>query len=89
INFAAENLKSLILTLAVINHVIDVEKAVELSRLETVFQIQNWGSVEWSHNVDEAQLKARVAAGALFTYLNEGSSDLIEKNASKKMKNAC
>ncbi|KAF8792409.1 ATP synthase mitochondrial F1 complex assembly factor 2-like [Argiope bruennichi] len=85
INFTAENLKSLILTLAVINHVIDVEKAVELSRLETVFQIQNWGSVEWAHNVDEAQLKARVAAGVLFTYLNEGSSDLIQKDASKKI----
>ncbi|CAL1262341.1 unnamed protein product [Larinioides sclopetarius] len=87
INFAAESLKSLILTLAVINHVIDVEKAVELSRLETVFQIQNWGSVEWAHDVDEVQLKARVAAGALFTYLNEGSTDLIEKDASKKVAN--
>lgn len=85
INFVAENLKSLILTLAVINRAIDVEKAVALSRLETTFQIQNWGAVEWAHHVDEAQLKARVSAGVLFTYLNEGSSDFLE-NISKKVR---
>ncbi|GFQ86244.1 ATP synthase mitochondrial F1 complex assembly factor 2 [Trichonephila clavata] len=84
INFIAENLKSLILTLALINRVIDVEKAVALSRLETTFQIQHWGAVEWAHHVDEAQLKARVSAGVLFTYLNEESSDILE-NISKKV----
>lgn len=39
LNFAAENLKSLLLTFALINHRIDVETAVELSRLETLFQV--------------------------------------------------
>lgn len=39
INFAAENLKSLILTFAVINHKVDVDIAVSLARLETQFQV--------------------------------------------------
>ncbi|KAG8196065.1 hypothetical protein JTE90_007805 [Oedothorax gibbosus] len=85
INFTTENLKSLIIALALVNHVIDVEQAVSLSRLETAFQIQTWGVVEWAHHVDEAQIKARVAAGVLFTYLNEGSSDFVDKKLLKKV----
>jgi len=85
INFTAENLKSLILTLAVLNHIVDVEKAVALSRLETIFQIKQWGLIEWSHSVDEAQIKARVAAGLLFTYLNESTSHSVDKTSSKKV----
>ncbi|XP_015930556.1 ATP synthase mitochondrial F1 complex assembly factor 2 [Parasteatoda tepidariorum] len=80
ITFTVENLKSLILTMAVINYNIDVEKAVALSRLETLFQTKQWGTVEWAHSVDEAQIKARVAAGVLFTYLNEGSTDTVIKS---------
>ncbi|GIY64733.1 ATP synthase mitochondrial F1 complex assembly factor 2 [Caerostris darwini] len=59
INFTAENLKSLILTLAVINHVIDVKEAVALSRLETIFQIQNWGTVEWAHEKRQHQKRCK------------------------------
>lgn len=39
INFAAENLKSLILTFALVNHKVDIDTAVSLARLETQFQV--------------------------------------------------
>lgn len=84
LNFAAENMKSLILTFALTNHQIDIETAVYLSRLETIFQVNRWGNVEWSHDVDKAQTTSRVAAAALFIYLNEGSTNYVEKLSSKK-----
>lgn len=79
ISFATENLKSLISTLALVNHEIDVEAAVELSRLETIFQVNHWGNVEWSHDIEKAQTTARVAAAVLFAYLNEGSTSILQK----------
>lgn len=84
IHFAAENLKSLILTFAVINHKVDIDMAVALSRLETQFQVNRWGNVEWSHDIDKAQTTSRVAAAALFVYLNESSTNNTQKLSTTK-----
>ncbi|KAF7388168.1 ATP synthase mitochondrial F1 complex assembly factor 2 [Vespula maculifrons] len=68
--YAVNALKSVILTLAAIERVIDVEKAVELSRLEEIYQISHWGNIEWSHDLSKYDLQSRVAAAVLFVHLN-------------------
>lgn len=72
--FAVESLKSLILAQAAMNRVLTVDEAVDLSRLETDFQISKWGSVEWSHELDKQQVKARLAAAVLYFQLCEESN---------------
>ncbi|XP_077980599.1 ATP synthase mitochondrial F1 complex assembly factor 2-like [Glandiceps talaboti] len=74
-----QNLKSLILTSALIDRHLTVEEAVHLSRLEYVYQTSEWGRVEWAHDLDEADLKARVAAGTLFVHLSSESTHVVEK----------
>ncbi|KAI4502898.1 hypothetical protein M0802_001942 [Mischocyttarus mexicanus] len=68
--YAVNALKSVILTLAVIERVINVEEAVELSRLEEKYQISHWGNIEWSHDLSKYDLQSRVAAAVLFVHLN-------------------
>ncbi|XP_013380946.1 ATP synthase mitochondrial F1 complex assembly factor 2 [Lingula anatina] len=68
--YCTDALKSLILTLGVMDRHLSVEKAVELSRLELEFQIKRWGSVEWHHDIDLLELKARVAAAVLFVHMS-------------------
>ena len=76
LNFVTENLKSLILTTVSFNKKISIERAVSLSRLETEYQINKWGNVEWAHDLDLLNLNARVAAGLLFAILHSnGFSD--------------
>jgi len=65
IKFATENLKSLMITLALLDNKFSVNEAVALSRLEVEFQIGRWGRVEWAHDVDQLALQSRVAAGLL------------------------
>lgn len=69
--FMTENLKSVILSYALIGQRISVEQAVLLSRLETEYQASKWGRVEWAHDTDVMQMQSRVAAGLLFLTLNE------------------
>lgn len=69
--FMTENLKSVILSYALVGQRISVEQAVSLSRLETEYQVSKWGRVEWAHDTDVMQTQARVAAGLLFLTLNE------------------
>ncbi|XP_067118960.1 ATP synthase mitochondrial F1 complex assembly factor 2 isoform X2 [Centruroides vittatus] len=84
IQFTAESLKSIILTLAAVNYYLDVESCVSLSYLETLYQIKQWGSVEWAHNIEFEQTKARAAAGVLFVYLNSESTHLSQKSSSSR-----
>lgn len=70
-NFAAENLKSAILCMALMQHKISVQEAVRLSRLETEYQVTQWGKFA-THDADETQVRSRVAAGILFAALNRG-----------------
>lgn len=79
LQFAVDGLKSLILAQAAINRVVTVDDAVDLSRVETDFQISKWGSVEWSHELDKQQVKARLAAAVLYFQLCEEFRDVKTK----------
>ncbi|KAF8569121.1 hypothetical protein P879_07108 [Paragonimus westermani] len=64
----AENLKSVFLTLAAVDGFCSAARAVELSLLEQMFQIHRWGEVPSYHDVQMAEMKARVSA-AIFLVL--------------------
>ncbi|OQR76553.1 ATP synthase mitochondrial F1 complex assembly factor 2-like [Tropilaelaps mercedesae] len=80
--FGVECLKSLILTQAAVDRRLTVQEAVELSRLETNFQTAKWGSVEWSHELDNQQVAARLAAAVTFMQLSQEVSTIREKSSS-------
>jgi len=61
-------LKSVSLAMALIECEIDVPRAVFLSRLETAFQEEQWGNVEWYHDIQVMETQARVAAATLFVH---------------------
>lgn len=44
--------KSVLISLALLNGKINVEQAIEASRLEVMHQIEKWGEVEDAHDVD-------------------------------------
>jgi len=79
--FAVEALKSLVLTLATVNWRVSVEQAVNLSNLEQQFQASTWGSVEWSHDIELQDTRARLAAAVLFIYCHSHSSALKQRSA--------
>ncbi|RMC17593.1 hypothetical protein DUI87_05257 [Hirundo rustica rustica] len=79
IEFVITQLKSLILSMSLIDRHITVEKAVLLSRLEEEYQIRRWGNVEWAHDYDLCELRARTAAGTLFVHLCSESSTVKHK----------
>ena len=58
---------------------VTVEQAVKLSRLEEEFQINHWGRVEWSHDLNQQDLQARLAAAVLFIHLNTSEYLIKEK----------
>lgn len=70
LQFVLDNLKSIVLTLALINKKITVEEAVKLSRLEQEYQIKHWGNVEWAHDLDLMLTRSRVSSGLIFFLLN-------------------
>ncbi|XP_019512238.1 PREDICTED: ATP synthase mitochondrial F1 complex assembly factor 2 isoform X2 [Hipposideros armiger] len=69
IEFVVAQLKSMVLTLGLIDLHLTVEQAVLLSRLEEEYQIQKWGNIEWAHDYELQELRARTAAGTLFVHL--------------------
>ena len=82
INFISENLKSVILALALINRkIIDVETACDLSLLETQFQTEKWGNVEWYHDFEQVNIKTRVSAALVFLYFNSNFYDTRKEKA--------
>ena len=78
-----ENLKSLILTIALINRQITVSEAVSLSRLELEYQTKIWGSFEWAHDLEHNLVKAKVASGLIFFFLNCESTKVVKKKVDK------
>uniref|UniRef100_A0A8C5PX64 ATP synthase mitochondrial F1 complex assembly factor 2 n=1 Tax=Leptobrachium leishanense TaxID=445787 RepID=A0A8C5PX64_9ANUR len=79
IEFIVSQLKSLILSMGLVDRSLTVEKAVFLSRLEEEFQIRHWGNVEWAHEYDLQDLSARTAAGVLFVHLCSERSTVKHK----------
>ncbi|KIY98700.1 ATP synthase F1 complex assembly factor 2 [Monoraphidium neglectum] len=70
---AAEQLtaacKSVVLAAALLRGRLAPGDALDASRLEEAFQIEDWGMVEAGHDLDVADLKTRVAAPALLVRL--------------------
>lgn len=81
VQFMTENLKSVILTHALMKTRLTVEEAVSLSRLEIEYQTSQWGNVEWAHDIDLAQMRARVSAGLLFFLLSQSSRSEVTRKA--------
>ncbi|KAF2355589.1 ATP12 ATP synthase F1-assembly protein [Trinorchestia longiramus] len=77
--YGTEALKSLILTLAATERQITARDAVKLSRLESDFQAQHWGRVEWGHDMDQRDMEARFAAALFFIHLNTSDQRKIMK----------
>lgn len=79
LEYVITQLKSVVLSLGMIDRHLSVEQAVLLSRLEEEYQIRRWGNIEWAHDYDMYELRARTAAGALFVYLSSESSTVKRK----------
>ncbi|XP_069917751.1 ATP synthase mitochondrial F1 complex assembly factor 2 isoform X7 [Oryctolagus cuniculus] len=79
IEFVVTQLKSMVLTLGLTDLHLTVEQAVLLSRLEEEYQIQKWGNVEWAHDYELQELRARTAAGTLYIHLCSQSSTVNHK----------
>ncbi|XP_069784383.1 ATP synthase mitochondrial F1 complex assembly factor 2 isoform X1 [Narcine bancroftii] len=79
LEYVINQLKSVVLSLNLIDRNLSVEKAVLLSRLEEQYQIEVWGNVEWAHDYDLYELRSRTAAGALFVHLCTESSTVKHK----------
>lgn len=79
LEYVITQLKSVVLSMGIIDRHLSVEQAVLLSRLEEEYQIRQWGNVEWAHDYDMYELRARTAAGALFVHLTSESSTVKRK----------
>ncbi|XP_026171568.1 ATP synthase mitochondrial F1 complex assembly factor 2 [Mastacembelus armatus] len=79
LEYVITQLKSVVLSMGLIDRHLSVEQAVLLSRLEEEYQIRCWGNVEWAHDYDMYELRARTAAGALFVHLSSESSTVKNK----------
>ncbi|KAI1896001.1 hypothetical protein AGOR_G00090310 [Albula goreensis] len=79
LEYVITQLKSVVLSFGLVDRHLTVEQAVLLSRLEEEYQIQRWGNVEWAHDYDMYELRARAAAGALFVHLSSESSTVKRK----------
>uniref|UniRef100_A0A1A9WZH0 ATP synthase mitochondrial F1 complex assembly factor 2 n=1 Tax=Glossina brevipalpis TaxID=37001 RepID=A0A1A9WZH0_9MUSC len=77
--FAVDTLKSLVLAFATIDQHLAVDKAVALARLEEEYQSKFWGRVEWSHDLNQQESQARLAAAVLFVHLNRSEFFVKEK----------
>jgi len=74
-------LKSVVLMSGVVDKIISIDDAVKLARLELEVQTDQWGNVEWAHDVELYDTTARVAAAAMFVQLNSNSHRMIEKSS--------
>ncbi|XP_020367083.1 ATP synthase mitochondrial F1 complex assembly factor 2 [Rhincodon typus] len=79
LEYVVHQLKSVVLSLNLIDRNLDVEKAVLLSRLEEQYQIEMWGNIEWAHDYELYELRSRTAAGTLFVHLCSESSTVKHK----------
>ncbi|KAH9638659.1 hypothetical protein HF086_013931 [Spodoptera exigua] len=64
-SFGVEALKSPLLMLACVERRLNPTEAVLLARLEEEYQLMRWGRVPWAHELNQAELTARVAASLL------------------------
>jgi len=69
--FAVRTAKSFVIGDALVSGHLTPEDAEAAASVETRFQVQRFGEVEWVHPLDRAETTARMAAAALFTRLCE------------------
>ncbi|XP_018321954.1 ATP synthase mitochondrial F1 complex assembly factor 2 [Agrilus planipennis] len=81
--YAADTVKSIILTIACVEKYLTPEKGVLLSRLEEEFQLGKWGRVEWAHDLNQQDLQARFSAAILL--ITFSSSSWLTKAKSVKL----
>ncbi|CAG0896878.1 unnamed protein product [Cyprideis torosa] len=60
-----EALKSLVVMTAVVDGRITAKEAVNCALLEVDYQTEQWGNVEWAHDLERESLLARTAAAVL------------------------
>ena len=77
-NYIAECLKSVILTSALVERRLGggADAACRVACLEQLQQLEQWGKVEWHHDVQEQEMRSRVSAALLVVYLGAGSKFL-------------
>jgi ATP synthase F1 complex assembly factor 2 len=63
--------KSVVLAAALLRGRLSAAQAVAAARLEEDFQLEDWGMVEAGHDLDIADVRTRVGAGAAFLRLLE------------------
>ena len=63
--------RSLVLAFAAALGRLRPEEAFRLMRLEERWQADNWGEVEGGHDVDDADVRARIAGAVAFLHLIE------------------
>lgn len=78
--FGVEALKSPILMLACVDRYLDPKEAVLLARLEEEFQVMRWGRVPWAHELNQAEMTARVAASLLVIYSSSERHSATKKS---------
>ncbi|KAL4484413.1 hypothetical protein ABPG74_019590 [Tetrahymena malaccensis] len=66
---ATVNTKSTCLGVSLINGFLSIEQALEYSRLEENFQIEQFGMVEGSHDLEENTTLLNISTAKLFSYL--------------------
>lgn len=82
-NYITECFKSVILTIALLERKIEsIDDACNLALLEQKHQYDQWGKVEWYHDINESELRSRVSAALLFIYLSNSSKYLVKRNLS-------
>ncbi|KAH8874637.1 ATP synthase mitochondrial F1 complex assembly factor 2 [Schistosoma japonicum] len=83
IKSCVENLKSVYLTLAMLDGFCSAARAVELSQIEMLFQVSRWRDVPSYHDVENADLNARVSAALFLALLSHYRHD-IKTNGTNK-----
>ncbi|XGW31821.1 hypothetical protein V3C99_010193 [Haemonchus contortus] len=68
--YAVESVKSVLIPYSVVTFNLSATEAVHHTLIEQKAQAETWGSVEWAHGIEEEELTSRLAAGALFVYMN-------------------
>ncbi|CAG2183870.1 unnamed protein product, partial [Oppiella nova] len=82
LKFATENLKSVILSLALTERRLSVDECVNYSRLEEEFAIAKWGRIPSAHDLELHALRSRVSAALLFYITNCENRQLSQKGDS-------
>jgi ATP synthase F1 complex assembly factor 2 len=64
--------KSLLISLKTLRGGMTVDEAVAASRVEEEMQIEEWGLVEGGHDLDQLDLRVKVAAPVMLMKLRRG-----------------